>query len=60
MEIRVLDDGAAVAKAGAAFVIDAAERAIAARGQFLFAVSGGKTPWVMMAELARAKVDWSK
>lgn len=60
MEIRVLDDGAAVAKAGAAFVLDAAERAIAARGRFLFAVSGGKTPWVMMAELARAPVDWSK
>jgi 6-phosphogluconolactonase len=60
MEIRVLDDGAAVAKAGAAFVLDAAERAIAARGWFLFAVSGGKTPWVMMAELARAPVDWSK
>lgn len=60
MEIRVLDDGAAVAKAGAQFVIDAAERAIAARGRFLLAVSGGKTPWVMMAELARASVDWSK
>lgn len=60
MEIRVLDDGAAVAKAGAAFVIDAAERAIAARGRFLLAVSGGKTPWVMMGELARAKVDWAR
>lgn len=60
MEIRVLDDGAAVAKAGAEFVIDAAERAIAARGRFLLAVSGGKTPWVMMAELARAHVVWSK
>lgn len=60
MDIRIHDDGAAVAKAGAAFVIDAAERAIAARGSFLFAVSGGKTPWVMMGELARAKVDWPK
>ena len=60
MDIRIHDDGAAVAQAGAAFVIDAAERAIAARGSFLFAVSGGKTPWVMMGELARAKVDWPK
>jgi 6-phosphogluconolactonase len=60
MDIRIHDDGAAVARAGAAFVIEAAERAIAARGRFLFAVSGGKTPWVMMAELARARIDWAK
>jgi 6-phosphogluconolactonase len=60
MEIRIDDDGAAVARAGAAFVLEAAERAIAERGCFLLAVSGGKTPWVMMAELARAPVDWSK
>jgi 6-phosphogluconolactonase len=60
MDIRIHDDGAAVARAGAAFVIEAAERAIAARGRFLFAVSGGRTPWVMMAELARARIDWAK
>lgn len=60
MDIRIHDDAAAVAHAGAAFVIDAARRAIAERGRFLFAVSGGKTPWVMMAQLARADVDWSK
>lgn len=60
MEIRILDDGAAVARAGTAFVIDAAQRAIAARGRFLFAVSGGKTPWQMMRELAQAPLDWPK
>ncbi|MBY0279814.1 6-phosphogluconolactonase [Candidatus Binatia bacterium] len=60
MDIRIHDDAAAVARAGTAFVIDAARRAIAERGRFLFAVSGGKTPWVMMAELARADVDWTK
>lgn len=60
MEIRIHDDAAEVARAGAAFVVDAARRAIAERGRFLLAVSGGKTPWVMMAQLARAEVDWSK
>lgn len=60
MDIRIHDDGAAVARAGAAFVIEAAERAIAARGRFLLAVSGGKTPWVMMGVLARARIDWTK
>src|SRR5690606_1514141 len=49
-----------VARAGTAFVIDAAQRASAARGRFLFAVSGGKTPWQMMRELAQAPLDWPK
>ena len=60
MQIEIHDDGAAVARAGARFVVAAAERAIAARGKFLFAVSGGRTPWQMMAELVRADVDWTK
>lgn len=60
MQIEIHDDGAAVAQAGARFVIAAAERAIAARGAFLFAVSGGRTPWQMMTELARADLDWAK
>lgn len=60
MQIEIHDDGAAVARAGARFVLAAAERAIAARGAFLFAVSGGRTPWQMMAELARTDLDWTK
>jgi 6-phosphogluconolactonase len=60
MDIQILDDGAAVARAGAAFVADAAGRAIAERGRFLFAVSGGTTPWEMMRLLASAALDWPK
>jgi 6-phosphogluconolactonase len=60
MQIEIHDDGAAVARAGARFVVDAARRAIAARGRFLFAVSGGHTPWQMMGELVRADVDWTR
>ena len=59
MQIEIHDDGAAVARAGARFVVEAARRAIAARGKFLFAVSGGRTPWQMMAELVRADVEWA-
>jgi 6-phosphogluconolactonase len=37
----------------AGFVADRARTAVAGHGTFTFAVSGGKTPWAMFAELAR-------
>lgn len=60
MQIDIHEDGDAVAAAGARFVVEAAGRAIAARGVFTFAVSGGRTPWQMMATLASAGLDWGK
>jgi len=60
MQIDIHEDGDAVAAAGARFVVEAAGRAIAARGVFTFAVSGGRTPWQMMAALAHAGLDWTK
>jgi len=58
-DLEVLADTSAVACAGAAFVADAARRAVAARGRFTFAVSGGRTPWAMFAELASEEVPWA-
>jgi 6-phosphogluconolactonase len=58
MDIQIHDDAAAVARAGAEFVARAAREAIAARGTFLFAVSGGHTPWEMMRELVGEDVAW--
>jgi 6-phosphogluconolactonase len=58
---HVLDpvaDSGAVARAGAAFVADRAREAVANRGSFHFAVSGGHTPWAMFAELATADMPW--
>jgi len=60
MQIKIEEDGAAVARAGAAFVTDAAWAAIAARGKFLFAVSGGHTPWEMMRQLAATDLPWDR
>lgn len=60
MKIDVHEDGAAVARAGAAYVVAAAQAAIAARGKFTFAVSGGHTPWQMMRELASSDLPWAK
>jgi 6-phosphogluconolactonase len=57
-ELRSLADPEAVAQAGAALVAERARAAVAERGTFLFAVSGGHTPWAMFAELARETVPW--
>ena len=57
-ELETLADPAAVAAAGAAFVAERARAAVAARGSFHFAVSGGHTPWAMFAELASQQVPW--
>ena len=50
-EVEILPDAAAVARRGAEVVAEAATTAIADRGRFTFAVSGGHTPWAMFAEL---------
>jgi 6-phosphogluconolactonase len=57
-ELKSLPDPDAVARAGAAFVAERARDAVEARGIFHFAVSGGRTPWAMFAELASHTVPW--
>ena len=59
LEIEVLPDARAVAQRGAEIVGSVAAAAIAERGQFTFAVSGGRTPWAMFADLA-GKLPWEK
>jgi 6-phosphogluconolactonase len=58
MKIEVLADADAVARAAAATIAADARAAVAARGRFLMAVSGGHTPWVMLRELANEQVPW--
>ncbi len=58
MTIEVLADADAVARAAAATIAADARAAVAARGRFLMAVSGGHTPWVMLRELANEQVPW--
>ena len=59
LEIEVLDDAQAVAERGAEIVAAAAEAAVAERGRFTFAVSGGRTPWAMFAGLY-GRLPWEK
>lgn len=59
LELEVRADAQAVAKRGAEVVAAAAEEAVAERGHFTFAVSGGRTPWAMFAAL-HGRMPWEK
>lgn len=52
MKIDVLADAEAVARKAGALIAAEARAAVAARGRFLFAVSGGHTPWLMLRALS--------
>jgi 6-phosphogluconolactonase len=58
LNVEVLDTADAVANRAAQAIAALAREAIEARGRFLFAVSGGHTPWVMLRALAAAQVPW--
>lgn len=58
MRIEVLADEAAVAQAAAAFIAGEARETVAARGRFVLALSGGRTPLLMFRALAREDVPW--
>lgn len=58
MRIEVLPDEGSVARAAARWLAAEARSAVAARGRFTFAVSGGHTPWRMLRALAAEEVPW--
>ena len=58
MEIEVLDNADMVARKAASIIALEARRAIALRGRFILAVSGGKTPWKMLQALTNEDVPW--
>ena len=59
LEVEVLPDVDAVAERGAQIVAAAAAVAVAARDRFTLAVSGGRTPWEMFANLY-GRMPWEK
>jgi 6-phosphogluconolactonase len=59
MKVEVLKDADSVARAAAAISADDARAAIASRGRFTLAVSGGQTPWIMLRALADENVPWA-
>src|SRR5215471_20452656 len=59
MKIDILADSEAVAQKAAAIIAAEARAAVAARGRFIAAVSGGHTPWQMLRALANEEVPWA-
>jgi 6-phosphogluconolactonase len=57
--LEILADPQAAAQRAAAIIAADARAAIAARGKFAMAVSGGHTPWIMLRALANEDVPWA-
>jgi 6-phosphogluconolactonase len=59
MKVQVFADADSVASEAAKLMAKEARDAVAARGKFVVAVSGGHTPWIMLRDLAREDVPWN-
>ena len=60
MNSEVLADAEAVAARAAELIAQEAAAAVTARGRFLLAVSGGRTPWMMLRALADRDLPWQR
>ena len=58
MKVEVFSDADAVARQAAALIATEARAAVAARGRFVLAVSGGHTPWAMLRALSGEELPW--
>jgi 6-phosphogluconolactonase len=59
-QLVTVPDATVLAARAASFVAELARSSVSDHGRFTFAVSGGKTPWAMFAELASHQVPWSE
>ncbi len=60
LAFEVHPDAGAVARRAVTFIATQARAAIAERGRFVVAFSGGGTPATMLYQLAAESIDWSK
>lgn len=58
MVMEVLADETGAAQAAAKAIAAEAHTAVADRGRFVMAVSGGRTPWIMLRTLAEEDLPW--
>jgi 6-phosphogluconolactonase len=58
MKIEVFADDDSAARAAAGMIALSAREAVKTRGRFVMAVSGGRTPWIMLRALASEQVPW--
>jgi 6-phosphogluconolactonase len=59
MKLETLADADAVAERAASIIAAQARDAVASRGRFVLAVSGGRTPWAMLRALGAEPLPWS-
>jgi 6-phosphogluconolactonase len=59
-KMEVLADANSVAQEAARIIAVEARAAVAERGRFIVAVSGGHTPWMMLRVLADEEMPWTR
>jgi 6-phosphogluconolactonase len=59
MKFEICPNAETVARRAAEIIAAEARAATAARGRFVMAVSGGRTPWLMLRALASEAVPWT-
>lgn len=60
MEIRTFQSANEVAKEAANYIADRIRESLTKKGFFTMAISGGRTPWEMIKELANEDLEWEK
>ena len=60
MKIQVYPDEDAIARKAAAVIAADMRAAVAARARYVMAVSGGRTPWLMLRMLADQPLPWQQ
>jgi 6-phosphogluconolactonase len=58
MKIKIVSDPDSVASEAARFIAGEARAAVQDHGSFVMAVSGGRTPWQMLRDLALEDLPW--
>ena len=58
MKIEVYPDDGVVARKAAAILAADVRTALTSRGRFIMAVSGGRTPWLMLRAFAEEQIPW--
>jgi 6-phosphogluconolactonase len=59
-ELRTFDDVETLARTAAAFVAERARDVLARNASFTLALSGGKSPWLMVKDLVNEGVAWDQ
>ena len=59
MKIRMVADAGSAASEAAKLIAVEAREAVRDHGFFVIAVSGGRTPWIMLRALALEDLPWS-